>query len=305
MRPAPVLALCAALAGTALLTGCGKETAAGASPAATCASLAPVPDPAGRTWDDVRVVSGKCGPSGAPSTGFEVTNHDDEPLTYTITFTLVNGFGEAMDSVTRTVEAVKPGRTVRRPLDTAGGPGSARGYRARVTKVRSVPAKGASGGADGCPSSGVRITNDRGDAAMGLRVVGIHLVNCSGADYRLDGYPALRLLDADREPVTGVDILHGTAAISTGIGGDPTPRPVTLRPGESAYANLAWRNTTTDGTPVNAPYVEVTARPGDEPVTVTPELDLGTTGRLGVSPWTRTPDDRQPRPDQRPGASQE
>ncbi|PZT75083.1 MULTISPECIES: DUF4232 domain-containing protein [unclassified Streptomyces] len=305
MRPAPVLALCAALASTALLTGCGKETAAKAAPAATCASLAPVPDPAGRTWDDVRVISGECGPSGAPSTGYEVTNNDDEPLTYTITFTLVNGFGEAMDSVTRTVEAVKPGQTVRRPLDTDEGPGSARGHRARITKVRAVPANGAPGGTDACPLSGVRVTNDEGNAAMGLRVVGIHLVNCSTADYRLNGYPALRLLGEDREPVTGVDILRGTDKISSGIGGDPSPRPVTLRPGESAYANLAWRNTTTAGDPVDAPYVEVTARPGAEPVTVTPELDLGTTGRLGVGPWTKTPEDRQPRPDQRPGASQE
>ncbi|MFC8535229.1 DUF4232 domain-containing protein [Streptomyces sp. NPDC057249] len=289
MRPAPALVLCAALASTALLTGCGKETAgASASPGATCASLAPLPDPAGRTWDDVRVVSGKCGPSGAPSTGFEVTNSDTEPLTFTVTFTLVNGFGEAMDTITRTVEGVKPGQTVRRPLDTEDGPGSARTYRARIAKVRAVPADGSSGA---CPPSGVRVTNDRGDAAMGLRVVGIHLANCGTTDYRLNGYPALRLLDEGRDPVSGVEILHGTTAISTGIGGDAEPRPVTLRPGESAYANLAWRNTTTDGDPVNAPYVEVTAKPGAEPVTVTPELDLGTTGRLGVSPWTKTPAD--------------
>lgn len=40
---------------------------------------------------------------------------------------------------------------------------------------------------------------------------------------------------------------------------------------------------------MNAPYVEVTAKPGAKPVTVTPELDLGTTGRLGVGPWKKTP----------------
>ncbi|MEV5655164.1 DUF4232 domain-containing protein [Streptomyces sp. NPDC052291] len=287
MRPATALVLCAALASTALLAGCGKETAgAPASPGATCASTEPVVDPDGRTWDNVRVVSGKCGPSGAPSTGYEVTNTDKEPLTFTLTFTLVNGLGEAMDNTTRTVEAVKPGQTVRRPLDAADGPGSARSYRARIIKVRAVPADGAG---DGCPSSGVRVTNDRGDAAMGLRVVGILLENCGAADYHLDGYPALRLLDEDREPVSGVDLLHGTDKISTGIGGSAAPRPVTLRPGESARATLAWRNTTTEGDPVNAPYVEVTAKPGTKPVTVTPELDLGTTGRLGVGPWTKAP----------------
>ncbi|MGW1183047.1 DUF4232 domain-containing protein [Streptomyces drozdowiczii] len=287
MRPATALVLCAALASTALLAGCGKETAgAPASPGATCASAEPVVDPGGRTWDNVRVVSGKCGPSGAPSTGYEVTNTDKEPLTFTLTFTLFNGFGEAMDNITRTVEAVGPGQTVRRPLDAADGPGSARSYRARIIKVRAVPADGSGGD---CPSSGVRITNDRGDAAMGLRVVGIHLENCGTADYHLNGYPSLRLLDEDRDAVTGVKILDGTASISPGIGGDAEPGPVTLHPGESARAGLAWRNTTTEGDPVNAPYVEVTAKPGAKPVTVTPELDLGTTGRLGVGPWKKTP----------------
>ncbi|MYY00891.1 MULTISPECIES: DUF4232 domain-containing protein [unclassified Streptomyces] len=290
MRPATALALCAALASTALLTGCGKETAGAraASPGATCASPTPVDDPSGRRWDNVRVISSDCGPSGAPSTGFEVTNTEKEPLTFTITFTLLNGFGEAMDNTTRTVEAVPPGQTVRRPLDAEDGPGSARTRQARIIKVRAVPAEEASD-AGACPASGVRITNDRGDAAMGLRVVGIVLENCGTTDYRLDGYPALQLLGEDREPVTGVDILHGTDKISTGIGGSDAPRPVSLRPGESARATLAWRNTTTEGDPVNAPYVRVTAKPGATPVTVTPELDLGTTGRLGVGPWTKTP----------------
>ncbi|THA61684.1 DUF4232 domain-containing protein [Streptomyces sp. A0958] len=288
MRPVTALVLCAALASTSLLTGCGKgTTGSAASPAATCASAAPVDDPSGRTWDNVRVVTGECGPSGAPSTGFEVTNTEREALTFTITLTLVNGFGEAMGSTTRTVEAVKPGQTVRRPLDTEEGPGSARGRRARITKVRTVPADEAPAAAGACPASGVRVTTDRGDAAMGLRVVGIHLENCGTTGYRLDGYPALQLLDENRKPVTGVNVLHGTDKISSGIGGDAAPRPVTLAPGEFAYADLAWRNTTTDGDPVNVPYARVTAKPGAAPVTVTPELDLGTTGRLGVGPWTK------------------
>lgn len=62
---------------------------------------------------------------------------------------------------------------------------------------------------------------------------------------------------------------------------------MTLKPGERAYAVLVWRNTTEAGTPVNAPYVRVWAKPGARPVTVTPELDLGTTGKLGVGPWKK------------------
>ena len=41
------------------------------------------------------------------------------------------------------------------------------------------------------------------------------------------------------------------------------------------------------GTPVNVPYVRVRAKEGADPVIVTPGLDLGTTGKLGVRPWKR------------------
>lgn len=88
--------------------------------------------------------------------------------------------------------------------------------------MRAVPADGSGGD---CPSSGVRITNDRGDAAMGLRVVGIHLENCGTADYHLNGYPSLRLLDEDRQAVTGVKILDGTASISPASAATPNPAP--------------------------------------------------------------------------------
>lgn len=233
------------------------------------------------------LVNRLCGPSAAPVTEFEVTNTEKEALTFTITFTLMNESGQAMDNTTRTVESVKPGQTVRRTLDTDDEPVMARGRLARIMKVRTVAADEASSGAGTCPPSGIRVTADQGDAAMGLRVVGLHLLNCGTAAYGVEGYPGLQLLDEGREPVSGVRILHGTDKISTGIGGDAAPRPVTLQPGESAYASLAWRNTTGAGDAVNAPYVRVTAKAGAAPVTVTPELDLGTTGRLGVGPWTK------------------
>ncbi|MEU8054607.1 DUF4232 domain-containing protein [Microbispora bryophytorum] len=70
---------------------------------------------------------------------------------------------------------------------------------------------------------------------------------------------------------------------------DDPPQPVTLKPGQSASAGLMWRNTVTAGVgaPVNVPYVRVNAKGGARPVMVTPELDLGTTGKLGVSSWTK------------------
>lgn len=122
---------------------------------------------------------------------------------------------------------------------------------------------------------------------MGLRVVGLHLDNCGTHSYTVEGYPLLELLDDDRKAVDGVEILDGSGEITTGAGPDVQPRPVTIRPGESATAGLVWRNTTGSGTPVNVPYVRVRVKAGAEPVMVTPELDLGTTGKLGVKPWVK------------------
>jgi hypothetical protein len=122
---------------------------------------------------------------------------------------------------------------------------------------------------------------------MGLRVVGLHLENCGERAYTVNGYPLLELLDEDREPVEGVRILQGSGDITTAAGPDEAPRPVTLKPGETATSSLVWRNTTEFGTPVDVPYVRVRAKAGADPVTVTPHLDLGTTGKLGVRPWKR------------------
>jgi hypothetical protein len=123
---------------------------------------------------------------------------------------------------------------------------------------------------------------------MGLRVVGLHLDNCGTRDYTIKGYPKLELLDDDFNPVHGIKILAGSAEITTGAGPDKPPQTITLKPGESATAGLVWRNTTEFGTAVNVPYVQVRAKAGAAPVTVTPHLDLGTTGKLGVRPWVKS-----------------
>ncbi|MFF5858950.1 DUF4232 domain-containing protein [Streptomyces sp. NPDC012751] len=157
---------------------------------------------------------------------------------------------------------------------------------ARVTKVPAAEAPPASGE---CPPSGLRLTADDGDAAMGLRVVGLHLENCGTRAHRLDGYPLLELLGEDLAPVEGVRIVHGSGGISTGTGFDEPARPLVLEPGESALSGLMWRNTTGSGTAVDVPHVRVRAERGADPVTVTPHLDLGTTGRLAVRAWTRAP----------------
>ncbi|MFE9911667.1 DUF4232 domain-containing protein [Streptomyces clavifer] len=301
-RTAPFLAAVAAT--TLLLTACGTE---GPGTAGTGAADAPVRtqvDDPGK--DGVRITSLTL-PSVSPSprrshsvsTGslatdsgvvaaYEVTNEGSESLTYSVVFTFMSSDGGGMANQTATVRDVRPGKTVRGTVRAGELPPTApRVTQAEVLQVTKVPASEAPAEAGTCPESGIRVSADEGDAAMGLRVVGLHLDNCGTREYTVEGYPLLELLDDSLEPVDGVEILDGSWGITTGAGDDKQPRPVTLGPGESATAGLVWRNTTEPGTSVNVPHVRVRAKAGADPVTVTPGLDLGTTGKLGVRPWVK------------------
>ncbi|MFJ4623740.1 DUF4232 domain-containing protein [Streptomyces sp. NPDC088812] len=305
-RPTPLLL--PALAAALLLSACGTEdtgTGAGSAGPGVAAPVPPtqVDDPG---TDGVRVTSVTVpSPSPSPrrslsvtadslpadsgiSAAYEVTNDGAEALTYSVLFDFTTSTGEVMDNEWVTVRDVGPGETARGTVRLGVlAPGASPVTRVKVSQVLKVPAGEAPAEAGSCPSSGIRITADEGDAAMGLRVVGLHLENCGTRDYTVDGYPLLELLDENREPVDGVRVLQGSGEITTAAGPDEAPEEVTLKPGEKATAGLVWRNTTDLGTPVDVPYVRVRAKAGADPVTVTPRLDLGTTGKLGVRPWER------------------
>ncbi|KOU62391.1 lipoprotein [Streptomyces sp. MMG1533] len=288
-----------ALAAALLVAGCGSERAgspgggAGATPRTP---VSPVSDPG---LDGVRITGltlpspstpGVVSANSSVSAAYEVVNDSSEALTYTILFDFTTATGEVMTNTRQTVHDVGPGRTVRRTVDMPLTMGSGRDVnvtQVKVSEVTGVPAAEAPAAPGKCPSSGINVTVDEGDAAMGLRVVGLWLENCGTADHHVEGYPQLTLLDEDREPIDSVKILQGSGAITTAVTGtDDPPRPVTLKPGERARAGLVWRNTTEAGLEaVNAPYVRVRAKSGAAPVTVTPHLDLGTTSELGVGPW--------------------
>src|SRR5205823_4705429 len=55
----------------------------------------------------------------ADRAAFRVTNSGAEALTYTITFTLLNDSGQAMDTVRQTVASVGPGQSVTRTVERA------------------------------------------------------------------------------------------------------------------------------------------------------------------------------------------
>lgn len=270
--------------------------AAGAEPSVTPSGTPtplPLPSPAGPGEQGVKVTGlyawgSESGCAADFSAAFEITNGGRAAATYTVTFGFLSASGGAVDNVDQTVAAVGPGRTVKGTVamtEAAGNAPDVSGI--EVIKVRSVPVDEAPSASGECPASGLHVYADQGDAAMGLRVVGLHLVNCGTKTYELNGYPELELLDESHDSVDGVRILQGTDRISTATGGSGSPQLVALKPGEAAQSTLAWRNTTGFGEPVNAPYVRVRAKPGADPVMVRPELDLGTTGQLGVGPWKK------------------
>ncbi|MFJ9841335.1 DUF4232 domain-containing protein [Kitasatospora sp. NPDC101155] len=291
-------AVAVAVAGAALLVGCdsqhgGAPAASGAggpcgAPLASAAGSAP--ETSGLAQGGVRITA-----VGSTCAEYEVTNPGGEPSDVTVEFSRLSATGAALDSMTDTVAGLAPGATAKKRIDLRGRgperPGA--GPRVKIVKVRSVPSAEAPQPGGPCPASGLRLYADQGDAAMGLRVVGLLLRNCGTSTVTVNGYPQLQLLDLAHRPVDGVRILPGAAGIATGTGADTPPREIALRPGEGAHATLVWRNTTEAGEPVNVPYVRVRATPDGAPVMVTPELDLGTTGRLGVGAWSRD-DDTEP-----------
>ncbi|MEU6279314.1 DUF4232 domain-containing protein [Streptomyces sp. NPDC047028] len=303
LRLRPVAAAALSLAALGMLSACGRETAVGAghppdsvggacgthqAKAPSASQLSPAPPdssrPSAQETNGVRITDPGDGARGCA--GFQVTNHEDVTLTYTVTFGFRSASGGLRATATRVLAGVKPGRTVSGTLGR-GDATASDWSRVDIVKVRSVPTAEAPAPGGPCPASGTRLYADDGDAAMGLRVVTLHLENCGSTPYHLANYPRISPLGLDHRAVPGIRILHGGSAVAQGTGADGPARPLTLVPGERAHAGLVWRNTVLAGTPVNAPYVRVWAKQGARPVTVTPELDLGTTGKLAIGPWKR------------------
>ncbi|MCE7080726.1 DUF4232 domain-containing protein [Streptomyces sp. ST2-7A] len=143
-----------------------------------------------------------------------------------------------------------------------------------------------------CPASGLRATADFTNPAMGLRVMGLRLVNCGDTPRRIEGYPVVTLLDEDAEALD-VEVVNGSGDIAVVEGFDDPPVPFDLEPGEQASAELMWRNTVThvDDFRYPAPYLTVAPMPGEEAQLVIPDgdIDTGSTGIAGVSAWKPFP----------------
>ncbi|WP_327676056.1 DUF4232 domain-containing protein [Kitasatospora sp. NBC_00458] len=153
-----------------------------------------------------------------------------------------------------------------------------------------------------CSPEGVSLAVGEVSAAMGLRVMPVRLTNCGTRSYALNGHPGVRVLDAERSPLA-VTVGRGSAGIATLDGFDAAAKPLTLQPQESAQFQVVWRNTVLAGDKAadNGRFLDVAPLPGRPRLTVPADLDLGTTGKLGVSPWTKSSGTAGGTPEQRPG----
>ncbi len=143
----------------------------------------------------------------------------------------------------------------------------------------SVPAP--AGAEDVCPES-VRITSGAVDAAVGHRGVVISLENCGDQPYAVNGYPELAVLDDQRAPMN-VAVEHGSGYYAI----DPGPSPVTLAPGERAYAMVMWSNIVTEWeVPPPGSYLVAAPVPGGPATTLPMRIDNGTTGKVTVTAWS-------------------
>ncbi|MGW3364035.1 DUF4232 domain-containing protein [Streptosporangium canum] len=140
-----------------------------------------------------------------------------------------------------------------------------------------------------CPDSGVLLSAGPADAALGLRVQTVVLTNCGHRVRKVGGYPSVRLLDEDGDPLK-VKIDPGARRVTTAVK-DPGPKPLAVRPGRSARFSLVWRNTYDDTSrpPAVGATVIVTTGPGGSERRISGLVDLGSTGRLGVTAWEEVP----------------
>ncbi|MFD9503811.1 DUF4232 domain-containing protein [Streptomyces sp. NPDC060035] len=107
-----------------------------------------------------------------------------------------------------------------------------------------------------CPASGARVEMGQVQAAMFHRAVVLTLVNCGTKPYRVNGYPSVRALGEDGERIPVPVNADGSM-----FGNDQGPKGVTLKPGGTAKAILAWVSTKEGGDLIEGDALEIAPAP--------------------------------------------
>jgi len=129
--------------------------------------------------------------------------------------------------------------------------------------------------------SGLTVQVGPVEAALGHRASVVTLTNDGEQAVTVDGYPEVRILDADGQDL-GVRTEHDSSYMAI----DPGPAPVSIAPGEQVLSVISWSATVTDPDAIDrGAYVVVTTMPGEPQQTFPLDADLGSAGELSVTAW--------------------
>lgn len=141
-----------------------------------------------------------------------------------------------------------------------------------------VPAEGVIP-VDACTTGNSTLMAPPPDAATGHRGQFVQLVNAGDAPCTLDGYPDIAYGDQNGH-VLDVTIDHGGSFMAQ----DPGATPITLQPGESAFAGIGWDANSMHGQLV-ASTLWVGVVPGDTRITWDMRLDIIPGATVHVTAW--------------------
>ncbi|MFE7705350.1 DUF4232 domain-containing protein [Streptomyces sp. NPDC057486] len=164
------------------------------------------------------------------------------------------------------------------PSDLAVAPSADRPPAGDVSGSAPTPSAVATGD---CPSSGVVVDMGEVQAALGHRAVSLTLTNCGSKPFRVDGYPSVRALDDEGDPLP-VPVNPGSSYMGT----DRGPKEVMLKPGKTLNALLAWVSTPTGGDLIEGDALEIAPAPGLEARTFPLEgSDVRLLDELNMTAW--------------------
>ena len=132
---------------------------------------------------------------------------------------------------------------------------------------------------DACTTVNSTLMAPPPDGATGHRGQGIQLVNAADAPCTLEGYPDVAYGDQNGH-LLDVTVEHGSSFMAQDAGAVP----ITLQPGESAFAEIGWDANSMHGQLV-ASTLWVATRPGDARLTWDMRLDIIPGATVHVTAW--------------------
>ncbi|NUV71632.1 MULTISPECIES: DUF4232 domain-containing protein [unclassified Streptomyces] len=159
------------------------------------------------------------------------------------------------------------------PAPTPGADAPSQGAPAQTGPPSAPPGK--------CPRSGVVVDMGPVETGMMHRAVVLTLTNCGRKPYAVDGYPWVRALGEDGNPLP-VKVNEDGSYFGT----DPGPKKLLLDPGLTVKSILAWVSTPEGGDLIEGDALAISAAPG-LPVRIFPleGHDIRLMDELNTTAW--------------------